>query len=211
MRMRNIKYATCCLAVTMLVGCSTKSASIVGNQRYETIEVATTAEQESVKEIEEESSTVAPETAASAIAPETAAIAMKETKHKVIRFRIYDLDGVDYVPELASESSLIDMPGCIVWRAGVEYPTNAVYKLNYVLNNNEEDITIDRENSAIYVDTIDYGITDTIYHLKVRTVSNNWELEDVTLTTAEEIDVVEHVYRDFSNMYVENPDYDFHL
>lgn len=200
--MRNIKYATCCLAMVMLVGCSTKSASIVGNQRYETMEVATTAEQESVKEAEEETSI---------IAPETTAITVEETKQKVTRFRIYDLDGVDYVPELASESSLIDMPGCIVWRAGVEYPTNAVYKLNYVLNNNEEGITVDRENSAIYVDTIDYGITDTIYHLKVRTASNNWELEDVTLTTSEDINVVEHVYRDFSNMYVENPDYDFYL
>lgn len=209
--MRNIKYATCCLAVTMLVGCATQSAEIVGNQRYETMEVATTAEQESVKETEEETYTVVPETTASTAALETTAIAMEETKQKVTRFRIYDLDGVDYVPELASESSLIDMPGCIVWRAGVEYPTNAIYKLNYVLNNNEEGITIDRENSAIYVDTIDYGITDTIYHLNVRTASNNWELEDVTLTTAEEIDVVEHVYRDFSNMYVENPDYDFNL
>ena len=200
--MRNIKYATCCLAMTMLVGCSTKSASIVGNQRYETIEVATTAAQESIKETEEETST---------IAPETTAIAVEETKQRVTRFRIYDLDGVDYVPELESESSLIDMPGYIVWRAGVEYPTNAVYKLNYVLNNNEEGITIDRENSAIYVDTIDYGITDTIYHLKVRTASNNWELEDVVLTTSEDINVVEHIYRDFSNMYVENHDYDFHL
>lgn len=200
--MRNIKYATCCLAMTMLVGCSTKSASIVGNQRYETMEIATTAEQESVKETEEETST---------IAPETTAITVEETKQKVTRFRIYDLDGVDYVPELESESSLIDMPGCIVWRAGIEHPTNAVYKLNYVLNNNEEGITVDRENSAIYVDTVDYGITITIYHLKIRTASNNWELEDVTLTTSEDINVVEHVYRDFSNMYVENPDYDFHL
>lgn len=200
--MRNIKYATCCLVMTMLVGCSTKSASVVGNQRYETIEVTTTATQESIKETEEETST---------ISPETTAIAVEETKQRVTSFRIYDLDGVDYVPELESESSLIDMPGCIVWRAGIEHPTNAVYKLNYVLNNNEEGITVDRENSAIYVDTVDYGITDTIYHLKVRSVSNNWELEDVTLTTSEDINVVEHVYRDFSNMYVENPDYDFHL
>lgn len=200
--MRNIKYVTCCLAMTMLVGCSAKSASIVGNQRYETIEVATTAAQESIKETEEETFT---------IAPETTTIAIEETKQRVTRFRIYDLDGADYVPELASESSLIDMPGCIVWRAGVEYPANAVYKLNYVLNNNEEGITVDRENSAIYVDTVDYGITDTVYHLKVRSVSNNWELEDVTLTTSEDINVVEHVYRDFSNMYIENPDYDFHL
>ena len=209
--MRNIKYTTCCLAMTMLVGCSMKSASIVGNQRYETIEISTTASQESVKETKGESSTVVSETAASTIAPETTAIAVEETKQRVTRFRIYDLDGIDYVPELASESSLIDMPGCIVWRAGVEYPTNAVYKLNYVLNNNEEGITIDRENSAIYVDTIDYGITDTIYHLNVRTASNNWELEDVTLTTSYDINVVEHIYRNFSNMYVENPDYDFHM
>ena len=198
--MRIIKYTTCCLAMAMLVGCSTKSASIVENQRYETMEVATTVVQESVEETKE-TSTVAPETTVSAV---------EETKQNVRRRRIYDSDG-NYMPELDSESSLIDMPGCIVWKAGVEFPTNAVYKLNYVLNNNEEGIVIDRENSAIYIDAIDYGITDTIYHLKVRTSSNNWELEDVTLTTSEDINVVEHVYRDFSNMYVENIDYDFHL
>lgn len=208
--MRNIKYATCCLAMAMLVGCATQSAEIVGNQKYETIEVATIAEQESVKETEEETSTVVSETAASAVAPETTASIVEETKQKVPRFRIENIDG-DYVPELESESSLIDMPGYIVWRAGVEFPNNAVYKLNYVLNNNEEGITIDRENSAIYVDSIDYGVTSAVYHLKVRTASNNWELKDVTLTTLEDINVVEHVYRDFSNMCIENPDYDFHL
>lgn len=47
--MRNIKYATCCLAMAMLVGCSAQSTEFVGNQRYETIEVATTEVQESVK------------------------------------------------------------------------------------------------------------------------------------------------------------------
>lgn len=42
---------------------------------------------------------------------------MEETKQKVPRFRIENIDG-DYVPELESESSLIDMPGYIVWREG---------------------------------------------------------------------------------------------
>lgn len=210
MQMRNIKYATCCLVMTMLVGCSTKSASVVGNQRYETIEVATTATQEPAKETEEETYTVAHETTASAVAPETTASIVEETEQKVPHYRIDNMYG-DYVPELERESSLIDMPGYIVWRAGVEFPTNAVYKLNYVLNNNEEGITIDRESSAVYVDSIDYGFTSAVYHLKVRTASDNWELKDVTLTTLEDINVVEYVYRDFSNMYIENSDYDFHL
>lgn len=199
--MKIIKYATCCLAVTMLVGCSEKSTGVVENQRYETIEVANTETQESVKETEETSTVV----------PETTVGIVEETKQYVRRRRrIYDYDG-NHLPELTGESSLIDMPGCIVWKAGVAFETNPVCKLNHVLENNEEGIVVDRESSAIYVDN-EYGDRSyTIYVLKVRTAANNWELEDITLTTAEDINIIPPEERDFSNMYVENPDYDFHI
>lgn len=198
--MRNIKYATCCLAMVMLVGCSTQSAEIVGNQRYETIEVATTEVQESAKETKEEVM----------VAAKTTSSAVEETKHQVRRKRLYDYDG-NHLPELTGEKSLIDMPGYIVWRAGIQFGTNPVCKLNDILKRNEEGIVIDRESSAIYVDNIDYDGSYTMYRLKVRTADNNWELEDVTLTTVEDINVMNPENRNFNNMCVENPDYNFHL